>query len=586
MDNFMNGINDFAQEKSCTYKGEEYSVRDNGAILRKTPEGKKERPLDNQWTFGTKNPSNGYMTLGSHRVHIIVATAYYGERDSKVYVVDHIDTNRCNNRVENLRWLTRLENILLNEITRKKIEYICGSVESFLKDPAQLRGHEYEDRNFEWMRTVSKEEAENTLKNWNSLFMYPKEKTNNLGVTIGDWIFGKPAEVLRENITKSTIAENEYPQIDDKIGDIVSYNGTWGVVIELDAQKAPKLLMQLDFDKTYKSAEQWSDKVEPTWEHAMELDCQFKEKGWQIPTKEDLETFAKVMQPIDKKLRSRGIENIIKTKSHDGNYETFYFMWSRNEDGNSAYILYTAEKETKKNPKNLRSRHKYNGKVRAFCHVEDLSLLKYVSDEEILEYVNDIKKKEAEKEAERKREHEELLNKLKSSFAHHEPYSAGGPVSNILSLTEKQKNESTVTAIRTTLPTADQMELGYKPSLTPNAFQDIAWRTATEFPLCPQNGCDIEEYFRHLVKGSVFSKNQYGESIISDAAIFEGSKIAVKCHMPDGFKPWSLAVIESTDEKFVHVSISTYFNEDGADKYFTLIQGKEWTKGDVFDDYC
>lgn len=54
MQNFMIDINDFGQEKACTYKGEEYLVRDNGAILRKAPEGKKTRPLDNQWTFGTK----------------------------------------------------------------------------------------------------------------------------------------------------------------------------------------------------------------------------------------------------------------------------------------------------------------------------------------------------------------------------------------------------------------------------------------------------------------------------------------------------------------------------------------------------
>lgn len=585
MQNFMIDINDFGQEKACTYKGEEYLVRDNGAILRKTPKGKKTRPLDNQWTFGTKNVSNGYMTIGSHRVHIIVATTFHGERDSKVYVVDHIDTNRCNNRVENLRWLTRLENILLNEITRKKIEYICGSVENFLKDPTLLRGHEYEDRNFEWMRTVSKEEAENTLKNWNYLFLHPKEKSN-AGITIGDWIYSKPAVPSKANIFAPDLKEIEYTHIDDKIGAIVSYNGFWGVVIELDAQKEPKLLMKLEFDTTYKSAEQWHDKVEPTWEHAMEIDSKFKENGWQIPTKEDLDTFAKVMHPIDQKLRKLGIENIIKTKSNDGIYETYYFMWSCNEAGNSAYLLYTAEKETKKNPKNLGNRHKYNGKVRAFCHVEELSQLKYVSAEEIKEYVTDIKTKEAEKEAERKRKHEEWLKELKSSWTLHEPHSELSPFSNIFPQAEEKIVQNVVPAVKVTLPTIEQVELGYKPSLTPNAYQDIAWRTPTEFPLCPKEGCDIEEYFGQLVKGAVFSKNQYGESLVSDAAIFEGSKIAVKCNMPGGFKSWSLAVVEIADGKYVHVSVSTYFNEDGADKYFTLIQGKEWSGGEVFDDYC
>ena len=110
----MLNVSDYTEEKVCKYKDEVYSVRDNGAVMRLSPEGKKTRPLDNVWTFGKKSVSNGYMTIGSHRVHIIVATAFYGAKDSKIYVVDHIDTNRCNNRTENLRWLTKLENILLN----------------------------------------------------------------------------------------------------------------------------------------------------------------------------------------------------------------------------------------------------------------------------------------------------------------------------------------------------------------------------------------------------------------------------------------------------------------------------------------
>ena len=197
----MVNINDFNQEKTCTYKEELYRVRDNDAVMRLTPEGKKERRLDNKWTFGKKNPSNGYMNIGSHRVHIIVATAFYGSGDSKVYVVDHIDTNRCNNRLENLRWLTRLENVLLNENTRQKIEFICGSVENFLQNPSLLRGHEYSDRSFEWMRTVTKEEAENTLKNWKKLKEKPKAKTVS-NDPVGDWIYK-----IQNNLLSSATAE-------------------------------------------------------------------------------------------------------------------------------------------------------------------------------------------------------------------------------------------------------------------------------------------------------------------------------------------------------------------------------------------
>lgn len=93
-------INDYKEVRECVYKDEHYSVRDNGAVMRHLREGKKARKDDGIWTFGIKNSQNGYMHFGNangHRVHIIVATAFLGTRDSKVYVVDHIDTNRCNN---------------------------------------------------------------------------------------------------------------------------------------------------------------------------------------------------------------------------------------------------------------------------------------------------------------------------------------------------------------------------------------------------------------------------------------------------------------------------------------------------------
>lgn len=180
-------VDDFNIEKECVYKDEQYLVRDNGAVLRFPQDGKKVRPMDNKWTFGTKSRKTGYMTIGSHRVHIIVATAFHGANDTKKLVVDHIDTNRCNNRPENLRWVTRLENILLNEVTRTKIEFFCGSVENFLKNPELLKGHEQKDPNFSWMRTVTKEEAENTLRNWKTL-VEGSQKKQSKG-QLGEWLY-------------------------------------------------------------------------------------------------------------------------------------------------------------------------------------------------------------------------------------------------------------------------------------------------------------------------------------------------------------------------------------------------------------
>src|SRR6478609_2491960 len=132
-------IHDFNREFDCNYEEEKYSVRDNGAVLKHSLRGKKPRPTDNQWTFGKPNVKTGYMEIVSVRVHRIVATAFHGEPPSNGHVVDHIDTNKRNNRPENLRWVTRLENVLLNPITARKIEIICGSVEAFLADPSKFR---------------------------------------------------------------------------------------------------------------------------------------------------------------------------------------------------------------------------------------------------------------------------------------------------------------------------------------------------------------------------------------------------------------------------------------------------------------
>lgn len=163
----MNRLIDIYDEvKTCEYKGEIYSVRDNGAIMRHPREGKRSRPLDNVWTFGTIDTSKGYTKISSIPVHRIVATAFLGEAPTKSHVVDHIDTNRQNNRPSNLRWVTRLENIVLNDITRKKLELLCGcSIEDILKDLSILRNKQLTPQ-FDWMRAVSKEEAEKSLKTW------------------------------------------------------------------------------------------------------------------------------------------------------------------------------------------------------------------------------------------------------------------------------------------------------------------------------------------------------------------------------------------------------------------------------------
>ncbi|MBQ9469393.1 MAG: HNH endonuclease, partial [Bacteroidales bacterium] len=166
-------------------------ARDNGAIMRLPHDGGRVYKWDNVWTFGTKSTENGYMIFtGNVRVHQVVCTAFHGPPPEPNMVVDHIDTNRCNNRPENLRWCTRLENALNNPITRRKIELICGSMEAFVANPALLREHEGKDPNFAWMRAVTPAEAKASYNNWMSWAkMRDERKDRKGGKGVGEWIF-------------------------------------------------------------------------------------------------------------------------------------------------------------------------------------------------------------------------------------------------------------------------------------------------------------------------------------------------------------------------------------------------------------
>ena len=157
-------LDTFTEERECGYKDRHYKVRDNGSVLRLPKNPAKTRKGDNEWTFGTFNKRNGYLFIGSHQVHRIVATAFHGKPEAETDIVDHIDTDRQNNRPENLRWATKLENAL-NPATRKKLELMTGlSIEKILEDPSVLKQYNL-DREYKLLGAVSREEAQRTLRN-------------------------------------------------------------------------------------------------------------------------------------------------------------------------------------------------------------------------------------------------------------------------------------------------------------------------------------------------------------------------------------------------------------------------------------
>lgn len=210
---FQIDINDYDVEKECVYQGEKYCVRDNGAVLRFPKENTKPRLLDNKWTFG-KVGNHGYLYLASKGIHRIVATAFHGENLSKEYIVDHIDTNKQNNRPENLRWITKEANIMNNPNTRDKIQYITGCSIEELKENNWEELHKYtsEKQNTSWMRPTTKKEAENFHKrqeqwlnkkpkmNEENQKLYEQlmkisnkqNKNKKLASGMGEWVFNPP----------------------------------------------------------------------------------------------------------------------------------------------------------------------------------------------------------------------------------------------------------------------------------------------------------------------------------------------------------------------------------------------------------
>ena len=353
-------LNEFTREEVCVYKGRRYYVRDNGAVYRQCKEDGIKRKWDEEWTFGKFDPNTGYMLIGQERVHRIVCTAYHGEPVEDRNVADHIDTNRRNNRPDNLRWVTKLENTLNNPITRAKVELICGSIKAFLANPSLLYGHESENPNFKWMRAVTKEEADRSLKRWSEWAAKPKEERMPKGEGVGEWIFS---------------------------------------------------------EEEMKEAARWS--------------------------------------------------------------------------GGSRYA------------------GSYNSYAEHIAAVE----------------------------AENQRIYEE--------------------------------------------------QYGLKDSLTPGAKQ-LDWKTPTEFPLIPQHISDtpLQDYLARLSKGAIYTRNQWGESPIYDAAMAEdGSHLTVITEI-SGVTNYALSEVTFQDGFFIHESIRTFFTEEGAQKYFVESLGREWTGGDVQEDDC
>lgn len=83
------------------------SVRTDGAVRN------RYRRNNCEWTYGTDDIKDGYMHVKAnhkaYRVHRLVAKCFIPNPFNKPYV-DHINHDRTDNRLCNLRWVTPKEN--------------------------------------------------------------------------------------------------------------------------------------------------------------------------------------------------------------------------------------------------------------------------------------------------------------------------------------------------------------------------------------------------------------------------------------------------------------------------------------------
>lgn len=221
-DGKMVDVNEYRVEKSCIYEDEEYLVRDNGAVLRKSQPNKKTRKLVDEWTFGELNSKKGYLQITSSApVHCIVALAFLGEPPTNKPIVYHIDKNKRNNRPSNLRWITRLENDVLNDNFRKSFKNQTGlRILDVLKNPSSYKDA-FDCPSFNWIKSITDEEAKACLESiewlsniFDSLTPLAKQRnwtTPTAFVCCPTETDGDPIQCYLKNLSEGAVfAEHQY----------------------------------------------------------------------------------------------------------------------------------------------------------------------------------------------------------------------------------------------------------------------------------------------------------------------------------------------------------------------------------------
>ena len=85
--------------------------------------------------IGRLDKRDGYVNVRSKRLHQLVVECWGEPRPKgKDWCIDHIDENKTNNKVENLRWLPRSENTRRSQIGKSNPRKAVVQMESEVKE--------------------------------------------------------------------------------------------------------------------------------------------------------------------------------------------------------------------------------------------------------------------------------------------------------------------------------------------------------------------------------------------------------------------------------------------------------------------
>lgn len=124
--------------------------REDGAVLM-PPAGRKFKTF--RWVFGSKN-CYGYKQVRfqgkCYRVHRAVCQAFHGPAPEDKPEVDHINRIKDDNRPENLRWVSREENVAnADRVDRSVGEYgtrACEDKTAYMRAYREKHREEYAAR--------------------------------------------------------------------------------------------------------------------------------------------------------------------------------------------------------------------------------------------------------------------------------------------------------------------------------------------------------------------------------------------------------------------------------------------------------